>query len=240
LKQCWVSPPRILESSHFGLDHLSLTFDYLAYIKSKHFKDRPLFIDARNKTEAIKIRTRETGPKPKGVKRYSHPTARSQSRRTSSKHYGRQKRFGSSSNQAPLQASVSTPRFLRTPGIIKMNNGAVNASNVVEMMAYNDFWTISAVGAFIHKPLPWPYYPPTLVFPSYGWTYCCGTSSCAPYPFVYEGAPMPLIPEQEAIMPGSANDDIQSCLDEPQSAARGRRVQSIPPSFRWAGNETFE
>ncbi|KAH0499502.1 hypothetical protein TgHK011_006694 [Trichoderma gracile] len=41
----------------------------LAHLRSKHFKDRFLLFDSRNETQAIKIKFKETSPKPKHVRR---------------------------------------------------------------------------------------------------------------------------------------------------------------------------
>ncbi|KAM0251120.1 hypothetical protein ACHAQJ_008326 [Trichoderma viride] len=202
----------------------------LAYIKSQPFKDRHIFFDARNKSEAIKIRVREAGSKPKGVTKYSFVTGRTKDRRLRPWRHAARMRSGSYSKQAPLQESVATPRLLPAPSLTETEDEAVDASSVAEMMAYNDFWTLIWVG----------YFPPTLVFPGYGWAYCYATNSCTPCLSFYYTIPMLLYPQPEIMMPESIDDDVQSCLDEPQSAAGGRRAQSLPPSFRWAGNETFE
>ncbi|PTB46951.1 uncharacterized protein TrAFT101_003613 [Trichoderma asperellum] len=182
----------------------------LAYMKTEYFKGRHLIFDDKNKSEPIRIRVRVAGPKPKYAEKYSCLMERSQERRASSR------------------------------------NEAIYAATTAEMTAFTDFMAVLLCIATLYKPPPALYYPPALTFPGNEWDNYHGMSPCAPCPISGDMIPTPPdSPEgglhESAAAGGDEDDkDDQYYLGEIQGNARERRAQSVPPSFRWAGNETSE
>ncbi|KAL6908388.1 hypothetical protein GGI43DRAFT_429415 [Trichoderma evansii] len=201
----------------------------LAYMKTEHFKGRPLIFDDKNKSESIRIRVRIAGPKPKYPSKYSHLIERNQDRRTPLRYSNPQMRqYGSYSNRSA-----------------KVRNEAMYASSTAEMMEFTDLLSVLACMTALYKPLPMPYYPPTLAFPGNGWNDCHGMDSCNPCPLSDGEIPTP--PDSpDVVLPDSAapggdeEEDDPYDLDDIPGNVRERRAQSLPPSFRWVGNETSE
>lgn len=129
---------------------------------------------------------------------------------------------------------------------MKVRNEAIYAATTAEMTAFTDFMAVLLCIATLYKPPPALYYPPALTFPSNEWDNYHGMSPSAPCPISGDMIPTPPdSPEgglhESAAAGGDEDDkDDQYYLGEIQGNARERRAQSVPPSFRWAGNETSE
>lgn len=200
-------------------------------MKTEHFKGRPLIFDDKNKSESIRIRVRIAGPKPKYAGRYSYLIERNQDRRTPLRYRNPQMRqYSSYSNRS-----------------VKVRNEAMYASSTTGMMEFTDFLSVLSCMTAIYKPLPVPYYlhVPTLTFPGNEWNNCHGISSCNAGPLSDGKVPTP--PDSpDVVLPGSATagggegEDDPCDLDDMPGNVRERRARSVPPSFRWARNETSD
>ncbi|KAH6606662.1 hypothetical protein Trco_005815 [Trichoderma cornu-damae] len=215
----------------------------LAHIHSEPFKGRPLIVDARNKTETVKIKIKESSPNPRYGRGKWRLARCNRGRRMPPKGYGPPalSPYGNPIyNQAPLQGSVSTPRRRRS--LPESEGGATDAAEAAEVMAYNDFLALSDrlfgmnLHGALHGTLPMPYYAPPFAFPSCEGGYYNNMNACAGFPFFYGGGPMPCHTLSGVPLAENAQDGVQRWVDKPEG--RERRSQSLPPSAR-VGNETI-
>ncbi|KAL9484534.1 hypothetical protein ACSS6W_003323 [Trichoderma asperelloides] len=129
---------------------------------------------------------------------------------------------------------------------VLVRDEAIYATTTPEMMAFTDFMAVLLCMAALYKSPPAVYYPPALTFPGNEWDNYHGMSPCTPCPLFNDKIPTPpdspeiVLPENAATGGDEDDKDDQYYLDEIQGNARERRAQSVPPSFRWAGNETSE
>ncbi|KAL7798144.1 hypothetical protein V8C37DRAFT_418600 [Trichoderma ceciliae] len=185
----------------------------LARIESEPFRNRPLTFDARNETEAVKIKTKESGPKPRHVKKNWLLAGRKQGRRMPSKDYSRQMQ---SPPYCSIPFSKQVRRRTRSLADIEAGDaGAADVMNAVSMLAFNDFLALTErmFSMSLHETLPMPYYaPPPFAFPCYDGGYHNNMNACAICPLAYGGVPMPPYPQPGVVMPGDVGDDTQHCL----------------------------
>lgn len=132
---------------------------------------------------------------------------------------------------------------------MKVRNEAIcGPTTAVETMAFTDLMAVLVCMAALYKPPPAQYYPLTLTFPGDEWSYHHSMKSCGPCTLsndTDDKIPTPtnstevVLPESAAAAGGDEDDeDDQYYLDEIPGSVRERRAQSVPPSFRLAGNET--
>lgn len=201
------------------LDDVTLTFGHLAHMGSERFKDRLLLVDGRNETESVKIKIKQTSPKPNHSNGSRSSTGGNRGQRVPSRQI-----------QSPDQPSTPQPR--RTRSLTRGENDVVDATDVAARQAYDDFFALAncMLSMSLQSALQMQYYALPSSFSYYEGGYynnmdCYNGCTC-----YYGGDPVLCYGQEEVplALPGNAGDDIQSWVDDDDDKTE-RRAQSEPP-----------